>query len=133
MLTIARPFLNQMLDHLQTCYPLEGCGLLAGDETGMVTAVYPIDNMLQSATAYKMRPQQQVEAMLAMEAAGWRLLAIYHSHPQGPPQPSATDIALTTYPDALHVIVSLPEQAEPVVRAFHIRGQGVVAESITVL
>lgn len=132
MLTIARPFLDEMLDHLQACYPWEGCGLLAGDLDGVVTAVYPIDNILQSPTAYEMDPQQQVEAMLALEAAGWQMLAIYHSHPQGPPQPSATDIALAHYPEALHVVVSLREQNAPKVRAFQIMEQEVVEQKIKV-
>jgi proteasome lid subunit RPN8/RPN11 len=133
MLIIARPFLNQMLDHLQACYPLEGCGLLAGDEMRRVTAVYPIDNILQSPTAYEMDPYQQIEAMLGLEAAGWQLLVIYHSHPQGPEQPSATDIALALYPEALHIIVSLREQNAPVVRAFQIAEPEVVEQKIRVL
>lgn len=132
MLTIARPFLNQMLDHLHACYPWEGCGLLAGDEMRVVTAVYPIDNILQSPTTYEMDPQQQVEAMLALEAAGWRLLAIYHSHPQGPEQPSAADVAHAYYPEALHVIVSLRRQTAPMVRAFQVRGQEVVEQKMMV-
>jgi len=132
MLTITRPFLTQMLDHLQACYPLEGCGLLAGDEMGTVTAVYPIDNVRQSPTAYEMDPQQQIEAMLALEAAGWQMLAIYHSHPLGPEHPSATDIALAYYPEALHVIVSLREQNAPGVRAFQIMRQEVIEQKIKV-
>ena len=132
MLTIARPFLDQMLDHLQACYPLEGCGLLAGDEHGRVTAVYPIANILQSPTAYEMDPELQIEAMLALEAAGWQMLAIYHSHPRGPEHPSATDIALAYYPEALHLIVSLREPTAPVVRAFRITGQEVVEQKIKV-
>lgn len=132
MLTINRPFLNQMLNHVQACYPLEGCGLLAGDEAGMVTAVYPIDNILQSPTAYEMDPQQQIQAMLTLEAADWQMLAIYHSHPQGPEQPSTTDIALAYYPEALHIIVSLREQTAPVVRAFQILGREVVEQKIKI-
>jgi proteasome lid subunit RPN8/RPN11 len=133
MLTIARPFLNQMLDHLHACYPWEGCGLLAGDEMGVVTAVYPIDNILQSPTAYEMNPHQQIEALLALEAAGWQLLAIYHSHPQGPELPSATDIALAFYPEAVNIIVSLRVQSVPVVRAFQFVGQEVIEQKIKVI
>ena len=130
MLQIKRPLLEKMLDHLQACYPLEGCGLLAGDAQGRVTAVYPIENSLHSPTTYEMEPHQQIEAMLALEAAGWQLLAIYHSHPQGPEQPSTTDIAQAYYPEALHIIVSLREQTVPVVRAFQILGQEVIEQKI---
>lgn len=133
MLTIQRPFLNQIIDHLQACYPLEGCGLLAGDERGWVTAVYPIDNILQSPTAYQMNPQQQIEAMLALEARGWRLIAIYHSHPQGPEHPSASDIRQAYYPEALTMIVSLKKQPEPVVRVFQIADQSVAEKKMKVV
>ena len=122
-----------MLDHLQACYPLEGCGLLAGDERGRVTAVYPIENSLHSPTAYEMEPKQQIEAMLALEAAGWQLLAIYHSHPQGPETPSLTDIAHAFYPEAAHVVVSLRVQHDPVVRVFHIWDAVVVEQKMKIL
>lgn len=134
MLTIERPLLDQLLDHLQACYPQEGCGLLAGDgATGEVTAVYPIENTLHSPTAYRMDPTQQVQAMLALEERGWQMLAIYHSHPQGPEHPSATDVALAMYPEALHIIVSLQDRAAPVVRIFRIAGQDVVEQTMRVV
>ncbi len=134
MLTIERPLLNQLIDHLQACYPLEGCGLLAGDaEMGWVTAVYPIENSLHSPTAYKMDPAQQIQAMLDLEACGWQLLALYHSHPHGPEVPSATDITLATYPEAIYVIVSLQERAAPVVRTFRIAGQAVIEQTMRVV
>jgi [CysO sulfur-carrier protein]-S-L-cysteine hydrolase len=133
MLTIERPFLNQIVDYLQACYPLEGCGLLAGDERGWVTAVYPITNILHSPTAYEMDPGQQLQAMLNLEAAGWQLLAIYHSHPHGPETPSPTDIALAFYPESAYIIVSLRERFEPAVRAFQIVAKEVIEQTIIVV
>lgn len=133
MLTIERPFLNQIVDHLQACYPLEGCGLLAGDERGRVTAVYPITNILHSPTAYEMDPAQQLQAMLDLEAAGWQIFAIYHSHPQGPETPSPTDIALAFYPEATYIIVSLRERSAPVIRAFQIVAKEVIEQTIIVV
>ena len=134
MLAIERPLLEELLSHLQACYPQEGCGLLAGNEaTGVVTAVYPIENSLHSPTAYRMDPTQQVQAMLALEERGWQMLAIYHSHPQGPELPSATDVALAMYPEALHIIVSLQDHAAPMVRTFRIVGQDVVEQTMRVV
>jgi proteasome lid subunit RPN8/RPN11 len=98
----------------------------------MVTAVYPVDNILQSPTAYEMEPNQQVQAMLDLEAAGWKLLAIYHSHPQGPEHPSATDIALAFYPDVVTIIISLQETKDPVMRGFQIVGQEVIETKMMV-
>jgi [CysO sulfur-carrier protein]-S-L-cysteine hydrolase len=133
MLTIKRPYLKQMLQHLQAEYPLEGCGLLAGDKMGRITAVYPIRNILQSPVTYEMDPQQQIQAFLDLEANGWQMVAIFHSHPQGPNHPSPTDIALAFYPEAAHIIVSLQDRAVPEVRAFTIEAQMVAEQTIMVV
>lgn len=120
-LVIKRSDYVAMLDHLRATYPLEACGLLAG-RAGRVERLYPVDNALRSPHAYEMEPRQQLQAMLDLEDAGWELLAIYHSHPHGPPEPSATDVARAYYPEALHVIVSLADRRRPAVRAFAIGG-----------
>lgn len=133
MVLMTQAFLNQIINHLQTCYPEEGCGLVAGDDAGRVTAVYPIENSLHSPTAFKMNPQQQIQAMLELEANDWQLLAIYHSHPHGPETPSRTDIQQATYPEALTLIVSLAEQTAPVLRLFHITGPTVTEKKIKVV
>ena len=106
-----------MIKHLQAAYPLEACGLLAG-QTFVATRSYAVHNILQSPTAYEMDPLQQVRALLEIEALGDVLLAIYHSHPKGPPTPSATDVAQAYYPEAIQVIISLEAPTCPVVRAF---------------
>ncbi len=108
-----------MLHHLHKAYPLEGCGLLAG-RNGVVTAVYPIDNILKSPVAYEMDAQQQIIAMLAMEKKEDSLIAIYHSHPNGPSTPSETDIALAYYPDAIYIIASFAKKEHPDVNGYTI-------------
>lgn len=120
-LSIRRSDYRAMLSQLQAVYPLEGCGLLAG-RAGRVARLYPVDNALRSSTEYEMDPHQQLRAMLDLEEAGWELLAIYHSHPHGPPDPSATDVARAYYPEALQVIVSLADRERPSVRAFSVTG-----------
>jgi proteasome lid subunit RPN8/RPN11 len=111
--------LRAMLDHVRAHYPEEACGLVAGRD-GRATAVYPIDNIHRSPVLYEMDPLQQIRAMIDLEAAGDDLLAIFHSHPAGPARPSPTDVAQAHYPDALQVIISLADLAQPSVRAFTI-------------
>lgn len=127
MLRLTRPYLSQMIRHLQAVYPQEGCGILSGSN-GQVTGVYPINNILQSQTAYEMDPLQQVKTMLAIEAKDEQLCAIYHSHPHTPAYPSATDVALAYYPEAVYLIVSLQDVAEPVWNGYWIV-DGVVQET----
>lgn len=116
---MAQALYDEMIAHVQRLWPEEACGLIAGLEDQAVR-LYPIDNILRSSTAYEMEPLQQLEAMLGMEADGWELLGIYHSHPYGPAAPSRTDLAQAYYPDAQYVIVSLLEWERPEVRAFYL-------------
>jgi proteasome lid subunit RPN8/RPN11 len=93
----------QMRRDVERWKPEEACGLLAGRD-GMVEAALPVENMLHSATRFRMEPQQQLAALTLLDERGWDLCAIYHSHPRGPDHPSPTDIAEAYYPQAAHVI-----------------------------
>ncbi len=100
-------------------YPEEACGLLGG-RYGRAVRLYPIENVLHSPVAYEMEPLQQIRAMVAIEDEGLELLAIYHSHPDGPARPSATDVAQAYYPESAQLIISLADPARPTLRAFTI-------------
>lgn len=119
ILIIKRPLYQAMVAHLQANYPLEACGILAGVEN-LVTHIYAIDNRLASPVTYEMDPQQQIKAMIDLEDRGWEMVAIFHSHPTGPEQPSPTDIAQAYYPECVYIIVSLANKETPVVRGFRI-------------
>ena len=108
-----------MIATSQGGYPLEVCGLLSG-QNGRIIHHYPIPNQLKSPVAFEMEPQQQIETMLAIEAQGEQLIAMYHSHPKGPARPSATDIVQAYYPELIQFILSLKERERPSLRAFTI-------------
>ena len=132
ILVLKRPFIQKILAHTQAQYPLEACGFLSGRD-GIVMSQYSIHNRLQSETEYEMEPTEMLAAFLAMEEADEELLAIYHSHPQGPAQPSPTDIAQAHYPDAVQIIVSLAEwpfDERPLIRAFTIKNGSVTPVTI---
>lgn len=99
--------------------PLEVCGLLAGRD-GRVVQIYPVANQLASRHAFELAPGPFVAAIFDLEARGLELLAIYHSHPDGPSAPSVTDVARAAYPEALQVIISLADRARPSVAAFRV-------------
>jgi proteasome lid subunit RPN8/RPN11 len=90
-------------------FPLESCGLVAGlHRNNLLEAreIIPIHNILASSTQFMMSPEEQLIAFEKIEQSGWELLAIYHSHPAGPPYPSKTDLTQHYYPDALALIWS---------------------------
>jgi proteasome lid subunit RPN8/RPN11 len=104
-LTLSEQHLAALWAQAEAELPNEACGLLAG-LGGRVYRVYPVENIRHSPTEYEMDPGQQIAAFLDLEAAGWEVSGIYHSHPAGPDRPSPTDIAQAYYPDSIYVIVS---------------------------
>lgn len=119
MLQVQHSVYEAILAEGRAGYPLEVCGLLAG-ENGRIIHHYPIYNILQSPVAFEMEPKQQIETMLAIEEGGQQLMAIYHSHPKGPSVPSPTDIVQAYYPELFQFILSLKERERPCLRAFTI-------------
>jgi [CysO sulfur-carrier protein]-S-L-cysteine hydrolase len=120
----------QMVAHVDRHAPHEACGILAG-QGDRVTQVYLVENVRHSPVAYEMDPVQQVEAMIALENAGWDLCGIFHSHPAGPPVPSATDLAEAYYPEAVYVILA-PNGRGWGMRGFSLAGGGVQEVTVVV-
>ena len=119
---------RQIVEHLRAALPNEGVGLLAVDRerVGRETRVlprrfYPGTNIRRSPVRYQMDWSELVAALREIDANGWSLGAIVHSHPRGPAAPSATDLAEAWYPESLMVIASFATGA-PVLRAWILDG-----------
>lgn len=107
MITMPHSIWDAMRSHVAGEMPLEACGLLSGSKD-KVQNLYRIPNALQSPVRFRMNAQAQLAAFEAIEADGQDILAIYHSHPQGPAYPSATDLAEAAY-DVVYLIWSFAD------------------------
>lgn len=106
---LSRSHLDQMLDAVRQNPDEEVCGIVAGSISGsdyQVELVIPVVNELHSPVRFRMAPQDQLDAFYLIEAQGLELVGIYHSHPNGPSHPSATDISEAYYPEAVQIIWS---------------------------
>ncbi len=118
---------ERIVAHMRAALPNEGVALLA--EPGAVPGhivrpnrLFTGTNALHSPVRYRMDWQELVSAMKEIERDGLRLAVIAHSHTQGPPRPSATDLAEAWYPDTLMLIVSFAAST-PEVRAWALDGE----------
>ena len=83
----------EMLAHAAAEMPNEACGLVAGDAAqGLATRFHPARNAAESPYVYELHPQDLVRLVHGIEADGFDLVAIFHSHPRTDAVPSPTDL-----------------------------------------
>ena len=128
-LSIRAEFWQQIMEHARREYPLECCGILGGKK-GEIQKVYPVKNARQSPLAYQADPEEQFRALQDIEASGWEIVAIYHSHPASAPYPSPRDVDQAFYPEALYLIVSLQDPKNPKFGVFSIQDGEIIEREI---
>lgn len=86
-------------------HPREVCGLLLGRDA-LVQEVRSCKNVHpQPTNHFEIDPQALIDAHRAARAGGPQVLGYFHSHPSGPPEPSATDRAHATVDGRVWAIV----------------------------
>jgi [CysO sulfur-carrier protein]-S-L-cysteine hydrolase len=126
--TISQRHWDDLVAHAREEAPNECCGYLRA-RNGVVEEVVRAENVRHSPYGYELDPGSLLAANeLDDEGFG---VAIYHSHPRSPAEPSQTDINLANYPHWTYLIVSLgPEPPE--VRAWRIEDGLVEEEELVV-
>jgi proteasome lid subunit RPN8/RPN11 len=123
---IAQQVIDDMLAHASEDEPNECCGLLIGDRVRIASSLRA-RNREASPTRYLIDPEDHFAAIHAARAAGKRVVGAYHSHPQGPSQPSESDIAEATGgSDFVYVIVTLTAPAAGRVFAYRLKRGAIV-------
>lgn len=116
---IEQRIFDRLLAEARANPDIECCGLLAGRE-GLISAVLPAKNALQSPRAYEIAPQELFALFRRMRSEGLEHLGIYHSHPRGENSPSLVDLERAFYPEAAHVLISPHPTVSRPIRAFRI-------------
>ena len=130
---LPRTIINRLLSHAQSSGDAEVCGLI-GALNGQATTLYPIPNVsTDQRHRFAMDPHAHIAAMRQMREAGEELFAIYHSHPDSPAAPSATDITEAAYPGALYLVISLDTQGVLELQGFYIRNAEVMPVPLKVV
>jgi proteasome lid subunit RPN8/RPN11 len=85
--------LEQIRTEAIRAYPHEGCGALLGPALGEVHETAAIPNRDESSprTRFSVSPRDYMAVESEADARGVRLLGFWHSHPDHPARPSATD------------------------------------------
>ena len=125
---ISRDHRDELFTHAREEAPNECCGYIRLTD-GRVEHVTRAENTYNAPTRF-MLDDRSLFAANELDDAGYGV-AIYHSHPRSPAEPSQTDINIAAYPHWLYLIVSLAGE-EPEVRAWRIADGRVDEEEIVV-
>ena len=117
---------HALVAHAREEAPNECCGYLRAAD-GMVEEVVRAENQRRSPYGYELDAASLLAAN-RLDDDGYQV-AIYHSHPRSPAEPSQTDINLAQYPHWTYLIVSLADD-EPAVRAWRIADGRVEEEEL---
>ena len=122
--TIQRAVLRELEAHARAERPRECCGTLIG-VAGQVFESRRAANLSDDPNRFLLEPRAHVAALRETRRRELQVVGFYHSHPHSAPLPSPTDLAESTYPEALHIIVGLgggPGGDGLEVRAYYLRG-----------
>ena len=114
---------------------MEACGLIAGViENGdkIIKKVYVLTNIDHSNEHFSLDPKEQLAAVKDMRANGYPPLGNWHSHPESPSRPSDEDKSLAYDSKASYMILSLMDDANPVLNSFHIEGTDATKEELVI-
>ena len=105
--------LKAVADHAESAYPAECCGLLVGSADGAgawrVRRVVASRNLAPAdrCDRFEIDPALYLDLQRQLRGSGEGILGIYHSHPDGAPAPSATDLESAWEPGLVWLIVAV--------------------------
>lgn len=104
---IAQEAWDSISRHASDAWPEECCGLLIGAGATILAAA-PARNVAgDRRRRFRIEPEDHFAAMRTARGAGRAVVGAYHSHPDGPPAPSETDLREAfDDPDFIHLIVT---------------------------
>jgi proteasome lid subunit RPN8/RPN11 len=112
----------QMLGAAARAFPLECCGLIEGIRIRggwCVTALHETANLAEDPTRrFLIDPQRQFDLIRALRGRETRIIGCFHSHPEGPALPSATDRAQALEDDFLWLIAGGSDESGFTLKAY---------------
>lgn len=121
MIVLEPEHLKHIIDLAEAAYPRECCGLLVGTaddpfqakkhggQTWRITRVEPSDNLAPDDRndRFEIDPRVRLRLQKELRGATESLIGVYHSHPDGPAQPSVTDLENAWEPELIWLITAV--------------------------
>ena len=114
MIVLADALRLRIAQAAEAAYPEECCGLLVGRRRAegpiLVEAVEPSPNVAADRRAgFEVDPALRLRLQRTLRAEGRAIVGLYHSHPDGPAEPSARDLESAWEPELAWLIVGMAQ------------------------
>ena len=117
MIVVLPEHLKAIVDAAESAYPEECCGLLIGQGGGgqgeegrwRVARVAASANVAEGdrRRRFEIDPRLLIELQRSLRDTAHRVIGVYHSHPDHPAEPSATDLEMASEPGLVWLITSV--------------------------
>ena len=124
-------FFKEIVEQGLREFPNECCGVIAAAD-GVPVRVFAMANADASPATYRLDGREQLRVFDEIDAQGWDLWAIFHSHTHSEAFPSETDVRLAFYPEARYILLGLADRENPVMRSFSIVDGEVTEQELTI-
>ncbi len=121
-----------IMDEAAAAYPVECCGLLVGNAAAAggwtITRVVPAANVAPAEPGHSTRdrfevdPQTRFDLERGLRGQPDAVIGHYHSHPDHPAEPSATDLAKAYEPSLIWIIAGVEAGEATEINAFRLAG-----------
>ena len=113
VITLDPAHLEAVAGHAEAAYPAECCGLLIGAAAG--ARLWRVRRVVQSRNLapagrrdrFEVDPALRLKLQRELRGSGEAVVGLYHSHPDGPPTPSATDLDSAWEPGLVWLITAV--------------------------
>ena len=127
MIVLADALRRRIAEAAEAAYPEECCGLLVGRRHAsgaiLVEAVEPSPNVAADRRAgFEVDPALRLRLQRTLRAEDRAIVGLYHSHPDGPAEPSVRDLESAWEPDLAWLIVGMAQGRATRTAAFALTG-----------
>ena len=139
MIELSQAQLDHIRNVAERAFPEECCGLLIGhDRTGGIVAVTRIVDSPnvrrdRARDRFEIDPKIRFAVERELRDGMDRVVGHYHSHPDHPARPSATDLEMAFEPSLIWVIVGVEAGRAAAVAAFKIAAGGDAFDEIAIV
>lgn len=133
-LRVPRSLLEGLRELARCGWPHEACGLLVGTTAGDAVRVERVTEAENLATdrlhdRYTLDPADFLRADAAARRDGLDVVGVWHTHPDHPARPSATDLA-AAWPSFSYLILSVTATGVADIRSWRLDGERFVEQPV---